>query len=46
MFPQEKMAASEKRFAPKLNEKEIIELLENTREHKESLKVGHENISR
>ena len=29
IFPQETMAASENRFAPKLNEKEVIELLEN-----------------
>ena len=28
MFPQETMAAGENRFAPELNEKEIIELLE------------------
>ena len=28
-FPQETMAASENRFAPGLNEKEVIELLEN-----------------
>ena len=40
------MAVGEKRFAPELNEKEVIELLENTREHKESRKVWHENISR
>ena len=30
MFPQETMAAGENRFAPELNEKEVIELLENT----------------
>ena len=30
IFPQETMAASENRFIPKLNEKELIELLENT----------------
>ena len=29
MFCQEKMAAGENRFAPELNEKEVIELLEN-----------------
>ena len=29
MFPQETMAASENRFAPELNEKEVIKLLEN-----------------
>ena len=29
MFPQETMAAGENRFAPGLNEKEVIELLEN-----------------
>ena len=29
IFPQETMAASENRFAPGLNEKEVIELLEN-----------------
>ena len=29
MFPQETMAAGENRFAPELNEKEFIELLEN-----------------
>ena len=29
MFPKETMAASEIRFAPELNESEIIELLEN-----------------
>ena len=42
------MAAGENCFAPMLNEKEVIELLENekTREHKESHKVWHENISR
>ena len=28
MFPQETMAAGENRFAPELNEKEVIELLE------------------
>ena len=49
IFPQETMAAGENRFAPELNEKEIIELLENAipcREHKESHKVWHENILR
>ena len=30
IFPQETMAAGENRFAPELNEKEVIELLENT----------------
>ena len=30
IFPQETMAAGENRFAPELNEKKIIELLENT----------------
>ena len=30
IFPQETMAAGENRFIPKLNEKELIELLENT----------------
>ena len=46
-FPQETMAAGENRFSPELNEKDVIELLENrnTREHKESHKVWHENIS-
>jgi len=29
MFPQETMAASENCFVPELNEKEVIELLEN-----------------
>ena len=29
IFPQETMAAGENRFAPELNEMEIIELLEN-----------------
>ena len=29
MFPQETMAVGENRFAPGLNEKEVIELLEN-----------------
>ena len=29
IFPQETMAASKNRFAPELNEKEVIELLEN-----------------
>ena len=29
ILPQETMAASESRFAPGLNEKEVIELLEN-----------------
>ena len=29
MFPQETMVAGENRFAPELNEKECIELLEN-----------------
>ena len=46
---QETMAAGENRFPPELNEKEVIELLENatpTKEHKESHKVWHENISR
>ena len=28
-FPQETMTAGENRFAPELNEKEVIELLEN-----------------
>ena len=28
IFPQETMAAGENRFAPELNEKEVIELLE------------------
>jgi len=28
-FPQETMAAGKNRFAPKLNEKEVIELLED-----------------
>ena len=28
-FPQETMAAGENRFAPKLNENEVIELLED-----------------
>jgi len=41
------MAAGENRFAPKLNKKEVIELLKrNTREHKERHKLWHENISR
>ena len=54
------MAAGENRFAPELDEKEVIELYlcslgligvgfcntkRNTREHKESHKVWHENIS-
>jgi len=47
IFPQETMAAGENRFAPKLNKKEVIELLKrNTREHKERHKLWHENISR
>ena len=29
IFPQETMAAGENRFTPELNEKEVIELLEN-----------------
>ena len=29
IFPQETMAAGENRFAPELNEKEVIELLED-----------------
>ena len=29
IFPQETMAAGENRLAPELNEKEVIELLEN-----------------
>ena len=29
IFPQETMAAGENRFAPELNEKEFIELLQN-----------------
>ena len=29
MFPEETMAAGENRFAPGLNQKEVIELLEN-----------------
>ena len=29
IFPQETVAASENRFAPELNEEEVIELLEN-----------------
>ena len=29
IFPQEAMPASQNRFAPELNEKEVIELLEN-----------------
>ena len=29
MFPEETKAAGENRFAPELNEKEVIELLEN-----------------
>jgi len=37
------MAASENRFAPELNEKKVIELLEK---HKESHKVWRENTSR
>ena len=43
------MAAGENRFAPELNEKEVIELAitkRNNREHKESRKVWHENTSR
>ena len=40
------MAAGDNRFASELNEKEVLELLENTKEHKESHKVWHENISR
>ena len=30
IFPQETMAAGENRFAPKLNEKEAIDLLEDS----------------
>ena len=42
------MAAGENRFAPELNEKEVIELLENATPEsiKTSDKVWHENISR
>ena len=29
IFPQETMVADENRFAPQLNEKEVVELLEN-----------------
>ena len=29
IFPQETMAAGENRFAPELNEKEVVELFEN-----------------
>ena len=32
IFPQETMTAGENRFAPELNEKEVIELLENAPE--------------
>ena len=32
IFPKETMAAGENRFAPELNEKEVIELLENAPE--------------
>ena len=47
-FPQETMVAGENRFAPELNEKEVIELLENAtpRSIKKRHKVWHENISR
>ena len=33
IFPQETMAVGENRFAPELNEKEVIELLENATYH-------------
>ena len=31
IFPQETMAAGENRSAPELNEKEVVELLENAK---------------
>ena len=43
------MAADKNRFAPELNENEVIKLIirkRNIREHKASHKVWHENISR
>ena len=49
IFPQEAMAAGEYRFAPELNEKEVIELLENATPgsiYNEGHKVWRENISR
>ena len=39
------MVANENRIAQELNEKEVIELLKNPREHKESDKEWQENIS-
>jgi len=45
-FPSRNNCGQKNRFAPELNEKEVIELLENTRERKESHKLWHENISR
>ena len=41
IFLQEKMAASENRFAPELNEKEVIELLENAG----SIKIKPQNMA-
>ena len=41
-FPRETVGAGENCFTPELNEREVVEL--NTREHRESLKVWHENI--
>ena len=48
IFSQETKAAGENRFAPELNEKEVIELLENATpgSTKKATKVWHENISR
>ena len=42
IFPQEIMAASENRFASELNEKEVLELLENAtpRSIKKATKYG------
>ena len=41
IFLQEKMAASENRFALELNEKEVIELLENAG----SIKIKSQNMA-
>ena len=48
VFPQKRMAVGENRFAPELNEKEVIELLENATPGsvKKNSKVWHENTSR
>ena len=41
------MAAGKNRFAPELNEEEVITIRKrNTKEHRESCKVWHKNISR